>query len=66
MLFLPLILTTQLKKTDYKTKINVIQQKTPDHSKYITTPEFNKLRAESFTERLAHTNQPLKVILLIS
>ena len=27
----------------------------PDHSKYITTPEFKKSTAESFTARLAKT-----------
>ena len=28
----------------------------PDHSKSITTPEFNRLRAENFSARLAQEN----------
>ena len=34
-----------VRKTDYNTKINEIENKTTNHShdKYITTPEFNKL-----------------------
>ena len=34
------------------TKINEFENKTPNHDKYITTPEFNKLTAESFAARL--------------
>ena len=34
----------------------VFENKTPDHSKYITTLKFNKLTAESFTARLKQTN----------
>ena len=30
--------------------------KIPDHAKYITTPEFNKLTAENFTARLKQVN----------
>ena len=43
-----------VKKTDYNTKINEIEKKITDHDcdKYITTPEVNKLRAESFAARL--------------
>ena len=29
-----------------------VENKIPDHSKYITTPTFNKLSAENFTARL--------------
>ena len=29
-----------------------VENKIPDHSKYITAPEFNTLTAESFTARL--------------
>ena len=29
-----------------------VENKIPDHSKYITTPEFNTLTAENFTARL--------------
>ena len=36
-----------VKKTDYDTK---------KHDKYINTPEFNKLTAENFAERLAQAN----------
>ena len=32
------------------------EDKIPDHSKCITTPEFNKLTTENFTARLAETN----------
>ena len=39
-------------KTDYNTKIKEIEAKIPDHDKYITTPEFNKLTKENFDERL--------------
>ena len=41
------------KKTDYDAKISEIERKT-DHNngEYITTPEFNKLSADIFDERL--------------
>ena len=47
-----------VKKTDYDTKVNEIEKKITDHSheKYITTPEFKKLTAESFAARLASAN----------
>ena len=47
-----------VKKTDYNTKVNEIEKKITDHNhdKYITTPEFNKLTAENFAERLAQAN----------
>ena len=32
-----------------KTKISEIENEIPNYDKYITTPEFNKLKAESFT-----------------
>ena len=52
------MLLIQSKKTDYNKKINEIEKKTSDHNydKYITTPEFNKLTAESFAARLAQAN----------
>ena len=31
-------------------------EKNPDHSQYITTPEFNNLTAENFAARLAQVN----------
>ena len=34
------------------TKIEEVGKKIPDHAKYITTPEFNKLTAENFAARL--------------
>ena len=44
-----------VKKTDYDTKVNEIEKKITDHKhdKYVTTPEFDKLTAENFAERLA-------------
>ena len=32
-------------KTVLNTKISEVENKTPNHDKYITTPEFNKLTA---------------------
>ena len=34
------------------TKINEVENKIIDHAKYITTQEFNELRAENFEARL--------------
>ena len=47
-----------VKKTDYNTKISEIEKKVTHHyhNKYVTTPEFNKLAAENFAERLAEAN----------
>ena len=45
----------QLKKTDYNTKISIIENKITtddDHDKYITTQEFYKFTAKAFTARL--------------
>ena len=39
----PLVTTTVL-----NTKISDVENETPNHDKYITSPEFNKLTAESF------------------
>ena len=52
------MLIIQLKKTDYNTKISVIEIRITDHDhgKYITTPEINKLTAENFATRLAQAN----------
>ena len=43
-----------VKKTDYNTKINEIENKVNDHNhdKYITTPEFNTMAADVFKARL--------------
>ena len=46
-----------VKKTDYNTKINEIENKiNHDHDKYITPSEFNKLTTENFAARLAQAN----------
>ena len=47
-----------VKKTDNDTKFNDIEKKITDynHGKYITTLQFNKLRAENFVARLALKN----------
>ena len=46
------------KKTDHNTKITEIEKKVADHNydKYVTTPEFNKLTAETFAARLKRAN----------
>ena len=36
--------------------INGVENKNPNHDKYVTTPEFNKLKAESFAARLKQAN----------
>ena len=38
--------------TVLNTKISEVENKIPNHDKYITTPEFNKLTPESFAARL--------------
>ena len=38
--------------TVLNTKISDVENKIPNHDKYITTPEFNNLTAERFTARL--------------
>ena len=40
------------KKLNLDTNIKEMEEKTPDHDKYITTPEFNKLAKENFDETL--------------
>ena len=47
-----------VKKADYDTKINEIENKVNDqnHDKYITTPEFNTVVASLFIARLARAN----------
>ena len=46
------------KKTDYNTNISENEKKITDHDhgEYITTPEFNKLTAETFVARLIQAN----------
>ena len=38
------------------TALTAVKNKVPDYSKYITTPEFNKLNAQSFASRLVQSN----------
>ena len=47
--------SSSVKKTEYNTKISVIEKKIidHDHDKYITTPEFNTMTASTFNEKLA-------------
>ena len=37
--------------TVVNSKISEVENKIPNHNKYITTPEFDKLTAKSFTAR---------------
>ena len=41
-------------------KISEVENKTPNHDKYITTPVFHKLAAENFTARLKQANLVIK------
>ena len=36
--------------TVFNTKISEVENKYPDHAKFITTPELNKLLAENFKD----------------
>ena len=38
------------------TKISEVESNIPNHNKYITKPEFNKLKAENFIARLKQAN----------
>ena len=42
--------------TVLNTKISWVENKIPNHDKYITTPEYDKLAAENFTARIKQTN----------
>ena len=42
------------------TTLTAAENKILDHSKHVTTPEFNKLTAENFTARLKHSNLATK------
>ena len=46
------ILDTSGLVTVLNTKIGEVENKIPDHAKYIATPEFSKPTAESFVARL--------------
>ena len=47
--------------TVLNTKINEVENKIPNHDKYITTPEFNKSTAENFAARLKQANLISKI-----
>ena len=47
-----LILSTQPQLLSY----TAVENKIPDHNKYIATSEFNQLAAETFAARLAQAN----------
>ena len=54
-----LMLVIQSNNSDYNTKTSQIENKNTtdhDHRKYITTQEFDKLKAENIPARLAQTN----------
>ena len=42
------------------TAVTAVENKISDRSKYVTTPEFNKITAEHFTARLAQANLAIK------
>ena len=42
--------------TVLNTKISEVESNIPNHEKYITSAEFNKLTAENFTARLKQAN----------
>ena len=52
-----------VKKKDYDTKINELEEKLTDHNhdKYITTPQFNTVAARVFNARLAQANLITKI-----
>ena len=47
--------------TALNTKISEAENKIPNHDRYITTLEFNKLTAETFTARLKQANLVTKI-----
>ena len=42
--------------TVFNTNISEVENKIPNHGKYITTPEFNKLTAENIAVTLKQAN----------
>ena len=42
------------------TALTAVEIKIPGHSKYITTPKFNKVTAEKFNARLKQANSAIK------
>ena len=47
--------------TVVNTKISEVENKVPDHAKYIATQEFNKLTSEKITARLTQANLVSKI-----
>ena len=45
----------------FKTKISEVQNKIPDHAKYITTQEFHKLMTQKFAGRLKQADLVKKI-----
>ena len=45
----------------FNTKISEVENKTPNHDKYITTAEFNKLTTEIFAARLKQVDLVNKI-----
>ena len=62
MLFRLLMLVIQLKKTEYNTKIDEIENKILSHNrhKYITSQKSNNFTADNFAARLARLNLATK------
>ena len=56
LLLLNLNTSSLVTTTAHNTKISAVENKIPNHDKYVTTPEFNKLTAENFTARLKQAN----------
>ena len=54
-----------VKKADYNTKIEDLENKIPNHDKYTTTNEFPKLTRQNVAERLKQKNYQLKMVMLI-
>ena len=48
------------------TKISEVENKTPDHAKYITSQEFNKFTAEHNTARSKQTDLVSKIDSIIN
>ena len=55
------VLVILVTTTVVNTKINEVENKTPDNSKYITTQEFNELTAKNFASRLKQADLVSKI-----
>ena len=60
LLLLNLNTSSLVTTTVHNTKISAVENKIPNHDKYVTTPEFNKLTAESFSARLKQANRSIQ------